>query len=315
MPDTTHATIPIDRIDIDPTVQIRGGNHEQTIQRYMAAWDKLPRVDVFDLTQPGEPPRAKDLLLADGFHRVATAIRLGLEEIDVVVHRGTRADALEFAVIANTKNADPLTPEERDAGIRRIRQLHPDWTLRTVAEAMSVTHLTVKRVEDADAVKREVVAPVTRVTDSHYAEVAGAPQKDWEPLVKAADQRGWTRDETRLAVRNLKDERVPEEHKEAIRSGSADPVTVGQDGEMGIPMDRVGRTLREAERSDAHLALQRVLGALANLRVVFDAEQMVATMSPERRRQLADEVRRVYIPFLEDIAAAAEKGRTLEAVK
>ena len=147
---------------------------------------------------------------------MAAAERLGLSEIEVKVHKGSREEALEHAVIANTKIADPLTPEERDDGIRRLKQLHPERSHRQIAKAMSVSHLTVKRVFDVDEVKRSVVSPVTRVTDSHYREIAGAEPKNWEPLVKAADQRGWTRDVTARAVQNLRDDRIPDRQKRDI---------------------------------------------------------------------------------------------------
>jgi ParB-like chromosome segregation protein Spo0J len=78
----------IDSIIIDPTVQIRRSNHEPTIRRYEESFEKLPPIDVFD-TPDG-------MLLADGFHRVAAAQRLGLVEVDAKVHEGTRASSLSF---------------------------------------------------------------------------------------------------------------------------------------------------------------------------------------------------------------------------
>src|SRR5207245_217529 len=136
-------------IIVDPTIQIRRANHEATIQRYEESFEKLPPVDVFK-TPDG-------LLLADGFHRVAAAQRLKLREISADIHKGTREDALEFAGVANTKNGDPFTPEERDEGIRRLRQLHPDWTNVRIAQAMSVSEDTVRHVVQADLVARAVV--------------------------------------------------------------------------------------------------------------------------------------------------------------
>ncbi len=93
----------LSEIEIDPTIQIRRSNYEDTIQRYEEAFERLPPVDVFDT--------AEGLLLADGFHRIAAAERLGHSEIDATVRKGTRQDAAEHAVIANTKNGEPLTAE------------------------------------------------------------------------------------------------------------------------------------------------------------------------------------------------------------
>ena len=75
---------------IDQTIDIRSSLDEETITRYEESFDKLPPVDVFD-TPDG-------LLLADGFHRAAAAQRLGLAEIEAKIHKGSRAEALEFAV-------------------------------------------------------------------------------------------------------------------------------------------------------------------------------------------------------------------------
>jgi ParB-like chromosome segregation protein Spo0J len=295
-------------IIVDPTIQIRRGNHEQTIRRYEESFDKLPPVDVF------ETPEGK--LLADGFHRVAAAERLGLTDIEASIRSGSRADALEWAVISNTKNADPLSPEERDAGVRRLRQIHPDWSNRKIADEMSVGEATVRRVFQIDEVKQATFAGASRdaPTDSHYREIARAPREAWQPLVRAAQERGWSRDETASAVQALRDERIPAEHKAALLRGEADPLVVTGNGELGVPLERVGRVMREAAESDATLALQKVLGAVANLRAVFSPEQMVETMTAERRRQIAQDLRAVYIPFLESVAAAAEE-RKLEAVK
>lgn len=293
---------------VDPTIQIRRGNHEQTIQRYMESFDQLPPVDVFD-TPDGQ-------LLADGFHRVASAERLGLTEIEADVRKGTRTEALEWAVVSNTKNADPLSPDERDTGIRRLKQIHPGWSNREIAKAMSVSEVTIRRVFDIDEVKQATFRGASRdaPSDSHYREIARAPREQWQPLVKAAQDRSWSRGETSLAVQALRDERIPAEHKEALLRGEADPLAVTSNGDLGVPLERVQRVMQEAAETDAHLALQKVLGAIANLRAVFTPEQMVQDMAAERRRQIAHDLRTVYIPFLESVAGAVEE-RKLEAVK
>lgn len=295
----------IDSITIDPTVQIRRSNHEPTIRRYEEAFDKLPPVDVFD-TPDG-------LLLADGFHRTAAAQRLGLADIEANVHKGTRADALEFAVISNTKNADPLSPEERDDGIRRLKQLHPDWSQRKLAEAMSVSHLTVKRVFDIDEVKREVVAPVTRVTDSHYREVAAAPKEAWTPLVKAADRRGWSRDATAQAVRNLKDDRIPEERKREILDGKADPVVVTSQGEFAVSPDVVSRQIKEMESNDAMLAFLRALEALGRARL-FRVEAILQPATGDVLDRWAKELPG-DIAFLQEVLEGARDRGKLRVVQ
>ena len=296
----------IQDIVVDPTIQIRQANHEQTIQRYEDAFDRLPPVDVFKT--------AEGLLLADGFHRIAAAERLGHAKIEAKVHKGTREEAAEYAVISNTKNADPLTPEERDDGIRRLRQLHPDWSNRVIAEKMSVSEATVRRVFEIDEVKQATFRSASRdaPSNSHYREIARAPKEHWEPLVKATEKRGWTRDATAQAVRNLKDDRIPEERKRDILKGEADPVVVTPDGQFAVPPDVVGKKLREMAANDAVLATERALDALAKLRL-FRPDVIVSTIGQPRLARLIDEMPG-YISFMEEILNAATKTRKPEAV-
>ena len=271
----------IQDIDIDPTIQIRRINHEDTIKRYEESFDKLPPIDVFETPE--------GLLLADGFHRISAAERLQHTEIEATVLKGSRLDAAEHAVVSNTKNAEPLTTEERNEGIRRLKQIHPEWKTRDFAKAMSVSHMTVKRVFDVDEVRRSVFSPVTRVTDSHYGVIAGAEPKNWEPLVKAADQRGWTRDVTAQAVQNLRDDRIPDRQKRDILKGEADPVVVTPDGQFAVPPDIVGKQRREMAFNDAVLAMERALEALARLRL-FRPDAIVGTIGQPRLARLVREI-------------------------
>jgi len=298
--------VKLSKLIIDPIIQIRSQNHESTIQRYMEAFEKLPAVDIVDCPE--------GLLLADGFHRVAAAERLGQDEIEAKITKGTRENALEIAVINNTKNADPLSPEERDNGIRRLRQIHPDWTLRQIGEAMSICQMTVKRVFDIDEVKRETItSPVTRVTNSHYIEIAKAPKKQWDPLVKAADERGWTRDVTALAVRNLKDDRLPEEHKKEILAGKADPLVITPKGEIAVPADIIGKKIQEMAKNDAVLQLEATLAALDKL-ALFDVDAIIETAGAERLNRIINEMGR-YIEFMQRLSDSARASKELRRVK
>ncbi len=294
-------------IDVDPTLQIRRRNHEDTIRRYEEAFDKLPPVDVFKTPE--------GMLLADGFHRIAAAMRLGHTEIDANVRTGTREEAAEHAVIANTQNGDPLSSDERNDGIRRLRQLHPSWSMREIADAMSVSHITVKRVFDVDEVRRSVFTPaVTMVTDSHLRELSSVPQEHRAPLIEAAAERKWSVEATALAARNLKDDRIPDEQKREMLSGQADPVVVTPDGQFAVPSEVVARQLRSMEANDAVLAMERALEGLAKLRL-FRPEAIVSTIGRRRLDHLISEMP-AYVSFMEEVLAAARKeSRKLEVVQ
>jgi hypothetical protein len=71
---------------VDPEAHL----DRERVQRYANDVAGLPPVVVFDTPQ--------GLLLTDGYHRVAAARRAGAEVIEADVRRGTRADALRYAV-------------------------------------------------------------------------------------------------------------------------------------------------------------------------------------------------------------------------
>jgi ParB-like nuclease domain len=82
----------------------------QRVDCYSANLDQATPVTVFD--------SGDGLLLADGYHRVAAAQRLGRTTIRADVRRGTRSDALRFA-IELAKQQRGLTEQQAIEAIRR----------------------------------------------------------------------------------------------------------------------------------------------------------------------------------------------------
>lgn len=224
----------IDAIVVDPTVQIRAANDPDTVQRYAEALDALPPVDVFLVDGA--------YLLVDGFHRVEAAVLEGRTEIEAVVHRGSRQDAIEFAALANLAHGKPLDREERNAAIRRLAGLPGDaWSHQRLAQRFGVSRPVISKLFAADRVRAEVVEPTRlndfatsseaddRLTDSHYAEISRAPRETWQPLVDAAVEEDWDSVETSAAVAIVKDPTVPEADKQALLNGDADLSEFGTD--------------------------------------------------------------------------------------
>ena len=82
----------LDDITIDAETHARGCIDEDTVTDYaecMTEGDKFPPVIVFN--------DGSRFYLADGFHRVLAAARIGYTEIDAEVKKGTREDALWYA--------------------------------------------------------------------------------------------------------------------------------------------------------------------------------------------------------------------------
>ena len=294
----------IREIIADPAIQIRSSNHEQTIHRYADSFDKLPPIDVF------ETPDGK--YVADGFQRLAAAQRIGRTMIAATVHKGSYDDAIEFAAVANTRSGDPLTIEERNDGIRRLKQLHPDWTQSRIADAMSVGTETVRTVFRVDEVRRKNPA-ARNLSVSHLAEVASADPAEQDSLIEAVGERGWSRDVTRLAVQNLKDDRIPDQQKQELLSGKIDPVVITPDGEMAVPATVIGKRIRDIQKNDALLQLEKSLEQLAKLRM-FDVNAIVSTAGQPRVQRLVEELPG-YIDFLGRVLREARsEGRKLKVV-
>ena len=93
-----------------PIVDSRAHLNPRRVDQYMRALDEATPVTVFDT--------GDELILADGHHRVEAARRLGLATIEADVRRGSRHDALEFA-IELARDQRGLSRDEVLSAIRR----------------------------------------------------------------------------------------------------------------------------------------------------------------------------------------------------
>ena len=285
----------ISQITIDPTVDVRRKLDEETIREYMDSFAELPPVVVFETDG--------DFLLADGFHRVVAAQRLGVSEIMVEVKRGSRDDALEYAAYANTRHGKRLTTDERREAVRRLKMLHPDWGVGRIASILGCGEHPVSTVLKADAVKRGVPMG-TSLPDRHLEEISSAPREHWSDLMKAAEKRGWGTSETAKAVQNIKDDSLPIEHKRAILEGTTDPIA-RVEGEPAVLPDTIRRYVAEEKEKSYITNLENALFQLANLRR-FTAKEIVDGLDVERLQKLVDELP-AYIEFEEELLFLAKQ--------
>ena len=96
----------------DPEAHLDAGQVERYAQMLL---DALPPVVVFDT--------GEELLLADGYHRVAAARRRGLETIEAEVRLGSRHDALRYAATVGAAQRG-ISPDAAASYIRRRSQSH-----------------------------------------------------------------------------------------------------------------------------------------------------------------------------------------------
>lgn len=166
--------IPISEIHMN--AQIRKDDlNEANVLRIMESFDSSDPVDLFKRPE-GE------LELANGYHRVESAKRLGRTTIRAYVHEGTMCDALMFAYRTNDRNGIPLTKADRMNALIMIKKT-PEGTKLTgdqLADQLGVSRQTIqtylaeirdgKQVDtktrtpkDEAALMKRAVATLTRI--------------------------------------------------------------------------------------------------------------------------------------------------------
>jgi hypothetical protein len=117
--------VPLDRIDVDPRLQMRPGHDDAAIADYRRRWEEgeiAPPVDVFFIDGDESV-----YWLAHGYHRATSAADAGLASIPARVHRGTWADAIRFAAAANRDNPVPRCDETKRRAVLALLTLdEPD---------------------------------------------------------------------------------------------------------------------------------------------------------------------------------------------
>jgi hypothetical protein len=135
-------TIPIDKISTEGT-QTRAVLNDIVISEYAEAYEQgieLPPIDVyFDETV---------YWLADGFHRVKAAQKIGRDSLSANVHPGGQRDAIFHAVGANETHGLRRTNADRRHAVGIMLQ-DPEWSQwsdRDLAERCMVSHTFVNRL-------------------------------------------------------------------------------------------------------------------------------------------------------------------------
>jgi ParB-like chromosome segregation protein Spo0J len=123
--------LPLDEMVLDPNLNLRDRLDEFTVERYADSWERLPPITVYEIKGR--------LLVADGFHRHAAAVLLGLQTIPADVRKGTMTDALDFVSSVNLFHGLPLTRSERRRAVEVKLRIHHDWSDRRMAEELGVS--------------------------------------------------------------------------------------------------------------------------------------------------------------------------------
>src|SRR5262249_60057430 len=92
--------LPLDELVLDPNLNLRDRLDDFTVERYAEAWGRMPPVTVFEVEGRW--------LLADGFHRHASAGMLGQKTNAGQGRQGGPAGALDFVA-----GGGPFPPRSR----------------------------------------------------------------------------------------------------------------------------------------------------------------------------------------------------------
>ena len=184
--------VTVDDLVLDPNLNLRDRLDAETVERYVDSWERMPPITVFDVEGRW--------LIADGFHRHASAIKLGRRTIPAEVREGTFSDALDFVAVVNLFHGLPLTRAERRRAVEVKLRLHADWSDRRLAEELGASRDLIARVRKQLVDSGQLAASATRVgADGKTYPSAGLPRDPNEhlPRGKAIAQQDDPRDRGR----------------------------------------------------------------------------------------------------------------------
>jgi hypothetical protein len=133
--------IPLDAIQVDPTVQQRAaGTFQDVVDDYaeaMRSGAEFPAIDVFG---NDDGP----FHLGDGFHRLEAyrSARPDVKDIECKVHPGNRDDAILFACSANAQHGLPRSRSDKVKAVTTLirSERWSGWSDREIARQCRVSH-------------------------------------------------------------------------------------------------------------------------------------------------------------------------------
>jgi hypothetical protein len=173
--------LPLHDIVLDPNLNLRDRLDQDTVDRYVEAWGRMPPVTVYQVDG--------NYLLADGFHRHAAAVVLNRRAIPAEVIVGTFEEAMDFVAGANLHHGLPLTRAERRRAIEVKLRLHHDRSDRHLAEELSVGRELVAKIRKQLVETGQIEAGEKRIgADGKSYPAIGLPKDPNERLPRGGSQ-------------------------------------------------------------------------------------------------------------------------------
>ncbi|MBX6314754.1 MAG: ParB N-terminal domain-containing protein, partial [Isosphaeraceae bacterium] len=181
--------VPVDKLVLDPNLNLRDRLDDDTVERYMENWERMPPITAFEVDGR--------LLVADGFHRHAAAVRLKRRTIPAEVRGGSFPEALDFVTGANLRHGLPLSRAERRRAVEVKLRLHHDRSDRHLAEELGVSRELIAKVRRQLAEAGQIPCSETRIGSDGKIYPAGLPKDPNEhrprgqPIAPQDDPRDW----------------------------------------------------------------------------------------------------------------------------
>ncbi len=136
-------------INLDESVQSRTGFDQQTITKYIEAWDKDDKFPPVDLYFDGQT-----YWVGDGFHRIQSRLEANVRgnKIEAIIHSGDRRDAILHSVGANSKHGLRRTNEDKRHAVEILLR-DPEWSQwsnREIARQADVSEFLVRSTRKAN---------------------------------------------------------------------------------------------------------------------------------------------------------------------
>lgn len=158
---TKPRTIRLDKIRVDSGLQARCQIDDATVEAYAQALrdqEDLPAVVVYD-------DGSGEYWLADGFHRDRAHRAAGMETIKAVVTKGSRRDALLYAIGANSQHGLRRTNADKRKAVMMLLD-DPEWgkwSDRKLAKLAAVSNVFVSKLREEKAPKQANKTPLSPV--------------------------------------------------------------------------------------------------------------------------------------------------------
>jgi ParB-like chromosome segregation protein Spo0J len=179
--------------------QIRAAVNQDAVAEYADAMNDgaiFPPVVVFH--------DGSEYILADGFHRVMAGTRNGFKDIEADVRKGTRSDALKYALGANTAHGLKRTNADKRRSVELALSEWPKLSDRELSNICAVSDslvLTVRREATAfkkqlepevrigkDGKTRKLPAKKSKPQPTEEPPEAERPHIIAEPIIKSSKQ-------------------------------------------------------------------------------------------------------------------------------